>query len=84
MIVTSKITGIPYNSDAVLYLTDVAQWSFYFQNGCHEELLDILYDPSHNQARPLCMVFRRSKRMKELYDMWLNRKVGEANAENQE
>lgn len=74
MIVTSKITGIPYNSDSVLYLTDVAQWSFYFQNGCESDFLDILYDASRNQKRPLCMVFKRSKHMHELYDMWLKRK----------
>lgn len=74
MIVTSKITGIAYDSDSVLYLTDVPQWSFYFQNGCQTEFLDILYDPSKNQARPLCMVFKRSKKMHELYDMWLERR----------
>ncbi len=74
MIVTSRITGISYNPDAVLYLTDVAQWSFYFSQGCDNELLDILYDPSYNNKRPLCMVFRKSKRMHELYNMWLDRK----------
>lgn len=74
MIVTSKITGISYDPDAVLYLTDVAQWNFYFQNGCQTELLDILYDPSHNTKRPLCMVFRKSKKMQELYTKWLARR----------
>lgn len=74
MIVTSKITGIAYDSDSVLYLTDIPQWSFYFQNGCETEILDILYDPSRNQSRPLCMVFKKSKKMHELYDMWLERK----------
>lgn len=73
MIVTSRITGITYNSDSVLYLTDVAQWSFYFQNGCESELIDILYDPSYNIKRPLCMVFKKSKKMHELYTMWLER-----------
>lgn len=74
MIVTSRITGIAYDSNSVLYLTDIPQWSFYFQNGCETELLDILYDPSKNQSRPLCMVFKKSKKMHELYDMWLERK----------
>lgn len=83
MITTSKITGIAYDPDAVLYLTDVAQWNFYFQNGCESELLDILYDPSYNVKRPLCMVFRKSKKMRELYEMWLARRDGVNDAKNE-
>lgn len=74
MIVTSKITGRSYDSDRVLYITDVAQWAFYFSQGCDYELLDIAYDNRKNQKRPLCMVFRKSDRMHELYEMWLKRK----------
>lgn len=83
MFITSRITGQTYNSDSVLYLTDVAQWSFYFQNGCETELIDILYDPSYNIKRPLCMVFKKSKKMHELYDMWLARKsnINDQNAQ---
>ena len=77
MIVTSKITGISQDTDHVLYLTDISQWAFYFQNGCENELLDILYDSSHNQRRPLCMVFRHSKKMRELYQMWLAQREGD-------
>lgn len=43
MIVTSRITGKSYDADSVLYITDVAQWSFYFSEGCDYEVLDILY-----------------------------------------
>lgn len=74
MIITSKITHRCYDSNYVLYITDVAQWAFYFSQGCDYELLDILYDDSRNQKRPLCFVFRKSKRMKELYEMWLKRR----------
>lgn len=73
MIVTSRITGVSYDTDSVLYLTDIPQWSFYFQNDCQSEIVDILYDPSRNQKRPLCMVFKRSKKMRELYEKWLAR-----------
>lgn len=73
MITTSRITGKVYDPDSVLYITDVAQWSFYFSQGCDFEVLDILYDSSRNQKRPLCIVFRKSKRMHELYDMWIAR-----------
>lgn len=82
MITTSKITGISYDPDAVLYITDVVQWSFYFENGCETEVIDILYDPSHNIKRPLCMVFRKSRRMHELYNMWLARKEEKQNGKD--
>lgn len=82
MITTSRITGISYDSDSVLYLTDIPQWSFYFQNGCESEIVDILYDPSRNQKRPLCMVFKRSKKMHELYDKWLARGKELSHGEN--
>ena len=74
MIVTSKITGKSYDTDRVLYLTDVAQWTFYFSLGCDCEVLDILYDSSRSQKRPLCIIFRKSPRMKQLYDLWLHRR----------
>lgn len=70
MIVTSKITGKSYDSDKVIYITYIAQIAFYFQMGCEYEVLDILWDSRKNQKRPLCVVFRRSQRMKELYELW--------------
>lgn len=70
LIVTSKITGKSYDSDKVIYITYIAQIAFYFQMGCDYEVLDILWDNSKNQKRPLCVVFRRSQRMKELYELW--------------
>lgn len=73
MITTSRITGISYDPDAVIYITDVSQWSFYFENGCNTDVLDILYDPSRNVKRPLCMVFRKNKKTREVYDKWLQR-----------
>ena len=79
LIVSSKITGKAYDSDKVLYITDVAQWAFYFSQGCEADVLDVLYDANRNQKRPLCMVFRRSPRMHELYEQWLTRREGADN-----
>lgn len=84
MITTSRITGISYDSDAVLYLTDIPQWSFYFQNGCETEVVDILYDPSRNQKRPLCMVFKKSKKIHEVYEKWLARREESKHGENED
>lgn len=84
MIVTSRITGKSYDADSVLYITDVAQWSFYFSEGCDYEVLDILYDGSRNQKRPLCIVFRKSKRMQDLYKMWLAKRETRDEAEHGE
>lgn len=70
LVVTSNITGKSYDTDRVLYINYIPQWSFYFQQGCDFEVLDILWDTSRNQKRPLCIVFKRSKRMKELYELW--------------
>lgn len=70
MIVTSRITGKVYDSDKVLYINFQPQWSFYFSQGCESEFLDLIYDSGKNHKYPICMVFKRSARMKELYEMW--------------
>lgn len=79
MIVTSNITGKSYDTDRVIYITYIAQIAFYFQMGCDTEVLDILWDSARNQKRPLCIVFRKSARMKELYELWKSREEVNAN-----
>lgn len=74
MIITSKITGKTYDSDRVLYINFQPQWSFYFSQGCEDEFLDLIYDRTQNHKYPICMVFKKSLHMKELYDMWQKRK----------
>lgn len=79
MIVTSKVTGKSYDTDRVLYITFISQIAFYFKMGCDDDVLDIIWDSSRNQKRPLCVVYRKSPRIRELYKLWKQRGATDEN-----
>ena len=73
--VKSTITGKQYNPDnsSVVYLSNFQQIYKYLCAGAEEDLVDILYTNTRNNC--LVFVFKKSSRVKHLYELWNNHEL---------
>lgn len=73
--VYSSILNKYYNpsNDSVVYLTNTKQVFLYLNNGAQGDLVDILYAETKKDC--LVFVFKKSKKVKELYELWNNRQL---------
>lgn len=71
----SRITNKYYdpNNSASVYIVNMRQAFLYLKNGAQDDLMDILYNDTKNDC--LVFVFRKSKRVKQLYEMWNNHEL---------